>query len=116
MTFQLVDYRDVGGRYERIVSVGMFEHVGIGFYNTYFTRWAELLADEGIAVLHTIGRSAGPNITNPWIAKNIFPGGYIPALSEVLPAIERASSSSRESERFSINRQLEILLEVIILG
>jgi cyclopropane-fatty-acyl-phospholipid synthase len=97
-TFQLVDYRDVGGRFDRIVSVGMFEHVGIGFYDTYLTRWAELLADDGIAVLHTIGRSAGPNITNPWIAKYIFPGGYIPALSEILPAIERAEMTVTDVE------------------
>ncbi len=88
--FQLVDYRDVTGRFDRIVSVGMFEHVGVGFYDTFFGRCAELLADDGLAVLHTIGRSSRPGITNPWIAKYIFPGGYIPALSEVLPAIERA--------------------------
>jgi cyclopropane-fatty-acyl-phospholipid synthase len=68
----------------------MFEHVGVGFYDTYFAKWAELLADDGVAVLHTIGRSGRPSITNPWIAKYIFPGGYIPSLSEVLPAIERA--------------------------
>ena len=89
-TFRLVDYRDVEGRFDRIVSVGMFEHVGVGFYDTYFAKWAELLADDGVAVLHTIGRSGRPSITNPWIAKYIFPGGYIPSLSEVLPAIERA--------------------------
>ncbi|MGB3391734.1 MAG: class I SAM-dependent methyltransferase, partial [Pseudaminobacter sp.] len=71
-------------------SVGMFEHVGIDHYHTYFRRCAELLTDDGVMVLHAIGRSEGPDITNPWIAKYIFPGGYIPALSEVLPAIERA--------------------------
>jgi len=89
-TFRLIDYRDVGGRFDRIVSVGMFEHVGVGFYDTYFAQCAKLLADDGVMVLHTIGRSSPPGITNPWIAKYIFPGGYIPALSEVLPAIERA--------------------------
>jgi cyclopropane-fatty-acyl-phospholipid synthase len=89
-SFQLVDYRDVQGRFDRIVSVGMFEHVGVGFYDTYFRRCAKLLADDGVQVLHTIGRCNTPGITNPWIAKYIFPGGYIPALSEVLPAIERA--------------------------
>jgi cyclopropane-fatty-acyl-phospholipid synthase len=89
-TFKLVDYRDVEGRFDRIVSVGMFEHVGVGFYDTFFSRCAELLTDDGVAVLHSIGRSGRPSITNPWIAKYIFPGGYIPALSEVLPAIERA--------------------------
>jgi cyclopropane-fatty-acyl-phospholipid synthase len=88
--FRLVDYRDVDGRFDRIVSVGMFEHVGVVFYDKFFSRCAELLADDGVAVLHTIGRSSPPGITNPWIAKYIFPGGYIPALSEVLPAIERA--------------------------
>jgi cyclopropane-fatty-acyl-phospholipid synthase len=88
--FRLVDYRDVDGRFDRIVSVGMFEHVGVGFYDVFFRSCAELLADDGIAVLHTIGRSGPPGITNPWIAKYIFPGGYIPALSEVLPAVQRA--------------------------
>jgi cyclopropane-fatty-acyl-phospholipid synthase len=88
--FQLQDYRDVGARYERIVSVGMFEHVGVGFYDAFFRKCADLLDDNGIFVLHSIGRSEGPNVTNPWISKYIFPGGYIPALSEVLPAIERA--------------------------
>ena len=89
-TFRLMDYRDVEGRFDRIVSVGMFEHVGVGFYDTYFGKWAQLLADDGVGLLHTIGRSGRPSITNPWIAKYIFPGGYIPSLSEVLPAIERA--------------------------
>jgi cyclopropane-fatty-acyl-phospholipid synthase len=89
-TFQLVDYRDVGGRFDRIVSVGMFEHVGVGFYDRFFEKCAELVADDGIVLLHSIGRSSPPGITNPWIAKYIFPGGYIPALSEILPAIERA--------------------------
>ena len=77
-------------RFDRIVSVGMFEHVGVGFYDTFFRKCATLLDDDGVMVLHSIGRSEGPNVTNPWIAKYIFPGGYIPALSEVLPAIERA--------------------------
>ena len=68
----------------------MFEHVGVGHYDAFFRKCAELLADDGVMLLHSIGRSEGPNVTNPWIAKYIFPGGYIPALSEVLPAIERA--------------------------
>jgi cyclopropane-fatty-acyl-phospholipid synthase len=68
----------------------MFEHVGVDFYETYFRRCADLLTNDGIMVLHAIGRSEGPDATNPWIKKYIFPGGYIPALSEVLPAIERA--------------------------
>ena len=88
--FRLEDYRDVVGRFDRIVSVGMFEHVGLGFYETYFRKCADLLADDGVMVLHSIGRSEGPSITNPFIAKYIFPGGYIPALSEVVRAVERA--------------------------
>jgi len=68
----------------------MFEHVGLGFYETYFRKCADLLADDGVMVLHSIGRSEGPSITNPFIAKYIFPGGYIPALSEVVRAVERA--------------------------
>jgi cyclopropane-fatty-acyl-phospholipid synthase len=88
--FFLEDYRDIPGPFDRIVSVGMFEHVGVDFYDTYFKRCAELLTDDGVMMLHSIGRSHGPDVTNPWIAKYIFPGGYIPALSEVIPAIERA--------------------------
>jgi cyclopropane-fatty-acyl-phospholipid synthase len=88
--FFLEDYRDIPGPFDRIASVGMFEHVGVDFYETYFRRCAELLTDDGVMVLHSIGRSEGPDATNPWISKYIFPGGYIPALSEVIPAIERA--------------------------
>lgn len=88
--FRLQDYRAVAERFDRIVSVGMFEHVGVRFYDGYFGAIARLLAENGVAVLHSIGRSQGPSYTNPWVAKYIFPGGYIPALSEVLPAIERA--------------------------
>ncbi len=88
--FLLQDYRDVPGPFDRIVSVGMFEHVGVNHFDTFFKKCAQLLADDGVMVLHSIGRSEGPGITNPWIAKYIFPGGYIPALSEVLPYIEKA--------------------------
>src|SRR4029078_916560 len=88
--FLLSDYRDIPGPFDRIVSVGMFEHVGVGFYETYFKRCAELLSDDGVMVLHSIGRSTGPNVTSPCITKYIFPGGYMPAVSEVIPAIERA--------------------------
>ena len=88
--FRLQDYRDVTGRFDRIVSVGMFEHVGVNHYDIFFQKSAQLLADDGVMVLHSIGRSEGPATTNPWIAKYIFPGGYIPALSEVLPRIEKA--------------------------
>ena len=88
--FALQDYRDIKGPFDRIVSVGMFEHVGVGHYGEFFRKSAELLADDGVMLLHSICRSDGPNVTNPWIAKYIFPGGYIPSLSEVLPHIERA--------------------------
>jgi cyclopropane-fatty-acyl-phospholipid synthase len=88
--FRLQDYRKTPGQFDRIVSVGMFEHVGVGHYDTYFSRVAELMKEDGVALIHSIGRSEGPGITNPWIARYIFPGGYIPALSEVLPAIEKA--------------------------
>jgi cyclopropane-fatty-acyl-phospholipid synthase len=88
--YQLVDFRDVEGPFDRIVSVGMFEHVGVPHYRDFFARAAALLKDDGVAVLHSIGRSDGPGATNHWIRKYIFPGGYSPALSEVLPWIERA--------------------------
>jgi cyclopropane-fatty-acyl-phospholipid synthase len=88
--FLMQDYRDVEGPFDRIVSVGMFEHVGVGHYDTFFRKCADLLADDGVMVLHSIGRSEGPNVTNPWIAKYIFPGGYIPSMSEVLPRIENS--------------------------
>jgi len=88
--FRFQDYRDVPGPFDRLVSVGMFEHVGIGFYDEFFRKCAELLRPDGLMLLHSIGRSEGPWFTNPFIDKYIFPGGYIPAVSEVLPAIERA--------------------------
>jgi cyclopropane-fatty-acyl-phospholipid synthase len=88
--FRLTDYRDVDGRFDRIVSVGMFEHVGVGFYEAYFGKCAQILHDDGVMLLHSIGRKSPPSVTNPWLAKYIFPGGYIPALSEVVPVIERA--------------------------
>lgn len=88
--FSLTDYRDVAGPYDRIISVGMFEHVGRPNYQTFFDQVARLLKDDGVAVIHAIGRADGPAFTQPWVAKYIFPGGYIPALSEVLPCVERA--------------------------
>ncbi|MEA1943437.1 MAG: cyclopropane-fatty-acyl-phospholipid synthase family protein [Pseudomonadota bacterium] len=86
---RLQDYRDVTERYDRIVSVGMFEHVGVGHYPEYFRAVRDLLEEDGIAVIHSIGHSGPPTSNNPWIEKYIFPGGYIPSLSEVLPVIER---------------------------
>jgi cyclopropane-fatty-acyl-phospholipid synthase len=88
--FELADYRALGGHYDRIVSVGMFEHVGAPYYGVFFSKIRELLADDGVMLLHFIGRSDGPGSTNAWIAKYIFPGGYAPALSEVAAAIEKS--------------------------
>ncbi|HEV7960071.1 MAG TPA: cyclopropane-fatty-acyl-phospholipid synthase family protein [Rhizomicrobium sp.] len=88
--FELRDYRALGGCFDRIVSVGMFEHVGARYYPQFFAKAREILADDGVMLLHTIGRVDGPGATNAWIRKYIFPGGYAPALSEVAPAIEKA--------------------------
>ena len=87
--FELIDYREVTGQFDRIVSVGMFEHVGVVQYPAFFQRVKELLTEDGIAVIHSIGRADGPSYTNGWVRKYIFPGGYSPALSEVLPVVER---------------------------
>jgi cyclopropane-fatty-acyl-phospholipid synthase len=88
VSFEMLDYRAVNQRFDRIVSVGMFEHVGVGYYRAFFDTVARCLEPDGVALLHAIGRGDGPGSTNPWIAKYIFPGGYCPALSEVLPPIE----------------------------
>ena len=88
--FRLQDYRDVPETFDRIVSVGMFEHVGVTHYDEFFTKVRGLLKDDGVMLLHSIGRNSVPGVTNAFIRKYIFPGGYIPSLSEVLPAIERA--------------------------
>ncbi len=85
------DYRTLEGTFDRIVSVGMFEHVGINNYETYFSKIKSLLKPGGRALVHTIGRSDGPGFTNPFIARYIFPGGYFPALSEIMPAVENSS-------------------------
>ncbi len=88
--FHLRDYREDDGHYDRIVSVGMFEHVGAKHYPEYFDKVRELLTDDGVFVLHSIGRMEPPGTTNPWLRKYIFPGGYTPALSETMAAIENA--------------------------
>jgi cyclopropane-fatty-acyl-phospholipid synthase len=88
--FHLKDYRHLDQRFDRIVSVGMFEHVGVGHFPEYFGKIRTLLADDGAAVVHSINRSDGPGATSAWVKKYIFPGGYIPALSEVVPQIEGA--------------------------
>jgi cyclopropane-fatty-acyl-phospholipid synthase len=89
--FELRDYRTLDGTFDRIVSVGMFEHVGTPQYVTYFNTVSRLLAPEGVALIHSIGRNHGPSKPNPWINKYIFPGGYIPSLSEVLPSVETSN-------------------------
>jgi cyclopropane-fatty-acyl-phospholipid synthase len=86
--FELIDYRDVSGRFDRIVSVGMFEHVGPPQYRTFLAKCRELLSEDGVMLLHTIGRAGGPGVTDDFTAKYIFPGGYIPALSEIVRAHE----------------------------
>ena len=88
--FEIRDYRDLSERFDRIVSVGMFEHVGVNHYRTFFDKVKTLLKPDGVMLLHSIGRSGPPSATSPFIRKHVFPGGYIPALSEVLPHIERA--------------------------
>jgi cyclopropane-fatty-acyl-phospholipid synthase len=90
VTFKLQDYRNTTGSFDRIVSVGMFEHVGLPHYRKFFSVLRKLLAPDGVALLHTIGRADGPGATDAWTDKYIFPGGYAPAMSEVVPHIERA--------------------------
>jgi len=88
--FLLRDYREIEGRFDRIVSVGMFEHVGVNHFPAFFARVEELLTPDGVALIHSINRADGPGATSAWISRYIFPGGYIPALSEVLPVIEKS--------------------------
>ena len=87
--FELRDYRDITGRFDRIVSVGMFEHVGVTRYDEFFGKVFELLVDDGLALLHSIGHMSPPSTASPWLRKYIFPGAYSPALSEVFAATER---------------------------
>ncbi len=123
--FHLRDYREETGTYDRIVSVGMFEHVGVPHYGEFFEKVFELLRDDGVALLHTIADHGMPSSCNPWIHKYIFPGGYCPSLSEILPAIERAGlwvtdieilrlhyaeTLRRWRERFIANRHRAIVL------
>ncbi|MDZ4094712.1 MAG: cyclopropane-fatty-acyl-phospholipid synthase family protein [Paracoccaceae bacterium] len=88
--FDLCDYRNVMGTFDRIVSIGMFEHVGVKYYPQYFAKIRSLLADDGAAVVHSIGRKGGPGATGAWMRKYIFPGGYSPALSETFAEIEKS--------------------------
>ena len=96
--FELLDYRAVDRNFDRIVSVGMFEHVGISHYQTYFDTIARRLRPDGVALLHSIGRFEGPSSTNAWIQKYIFPGGYCPSLSEIIPSIERSGLLTTDLE------------------
>jgi cyclopropane-fatty-acyl-phospholipid synthase len=88
--FRLQDYRHVPDQFDRVVSVGMMEHVGQPQYATYFNKIHDILAPDGVALIHFIGRSSGPSALSPWFQKYIFPGGYAPAFSEVIPKIEGA--------------------------
>ena len=88
--FKLMDYRELNEKFDRVVSVGMFEHVGRKFYGKYFEKVSNLLADDGLALIHTIGSVMTPRDPHPWITKYIFPGGYTPSLSEVAKPIERS--------------------------
>jgi cyclopropane-fatty-acyl-phospholipid synthase len=87
--FRELDYRELTGQFDRVVSVGMMEHVGIGHLDEYFGKIRSLLTDDGYAYIHCIGRSTPPGTTGPFIRKYIFPGGYVPALSEVFASVER---------------------------
>ena len=88
--FRLMDYRQLDEKFDRVVSVGMFEHVGRKFYKNYFNQVSNLLNDDGIALIHTIGSANPPRDPQPWITKYIFPGGYTPSLSEVANPIEKS--------------------------
>lgn len=123
--FELCDYRDVDDRFDRIVSVGMFEHVGVQHYDEFFSHLNTLMPDDGIAVLHSIGHMSPPGMASPWLRKYIFPGAYSPALSEVFDSVERnslwvsdleflrvhyATTLAHWGERFEANREQVIAL------
>ncbi len=95
---RLQDYRDVQGPFDRIVSVGMFEHVGAPQFRTYFDKVRQMLTPDGVALIHTIGSSAPPRATSPWVRRHIFPGGYIPSMSETLAAIEKTDLTVTDVE------------------
>jgi cyclopropane-fatty-acyl-phospholipid synthase len=98
VSFELIDYRAMDRHFDRIVSVGMFEHVGVPNYPSFFATIKRCLKPDGVALLHSIGRFDGPGTTNPWIRKYIFPGGYSPALSEVLAPLEASGLISADIE------------------
>tara|TARA_B100000686_G_scaffold305980_1_gene344999 strand:- start:288 stop:1472 length:1185 start_codon:yes stop_codon:yes gene_type:complete len=96
--FALQDYRHEENKYDRIVSVGMFEHVGFNYYPSFFSKTYNLLKDKGVFLLHTIGQKGKPSSTNPWIRKYIFPGGYIPSMSEILKVCEKQNINITDIE------------------
>jgi cyclopropane-fatty-acyl-phospholipid synthase len=106
--FHLQDYRDTTGAFDAIVSVGMFEHVGRPQYPLFFRRVRELLKPDGVALLHTIGRYSAGGGSDPWIRKYIFPGGYIPAASEVLAAVEAAGLIGTDLEYWRLHYALTL--------
>lgn len=91
VSIELKDYRELTGKFDRIVSVGMFEHVGVGHYGEFFAKVNDLMTDDGLMLLHSIGHMSPPGTASPWLRKYIFPGAYSPALSEVFPAVENNS-------------------------
>jgi cyclopropane-fatty-acyl-phospholipid synthase len=101
--FELIDYRDVSGRFDRIVSVGMFEHVGPTAFDAFFGKCRNLLTDDGVMLLHTIGRMGKPGTTDAWTAKYIFPGGYSPSLSEIITASEKARLITTDVETLRLH-------------
>ena len=98
VTFALQDYRHETNIYDRIVSVGMFEHVGVNYFPVFFSKTYEILKDTGVFLLHTIGQRSKPSATSPWIRKYIFPGGYIPSLSEILQVCEKQNINITDIE------------------
>ena len=98
VSFRLMDYRELDEKFDRVVSVGMFEHVGRKFYNKFFREVQKLLKNDGVALIHTIGSVNPPRDPHPWITKYIFPGGYTPSLSEVLKAVEKSGLISSDIE------------------
>ncbi len=113
VTFELIDYRDVSGRFDRIVSVGMFEHVGPQNFGEFFRKCHDLLSDNGVMLLHTIGRLEGPGGTDAFTRKYIFPGAYIPALSETVAASEPCKLALTDVEvlRFHYAKTLRVWYE-----
>jgi cyclopropane-fatty-acyl-phospholipid synthase len=101
--FELMDYRDLTGRFDRIVSVGMFEHVGQPHFRAYFRKIRELLADDGIAIVHHMARLGGPGTTDKFMLKYIFPGGYLPALSETVAASEQEKLIMADCETWRLH-------------